>query len=93
MDKYERARFVEARVKNMTSDESEHFQELMFRLLHCYGKEASRAVIIFEEADSQIVHVSSANCNEMEASEMMYKAKEFFEYLNMRDAPPKEMFN
>ena len=37
--------------------------------------------------------VISVNCNKMEVSNLLLAVNNVFEYLNTKDAPPKEMFN
>jgi hypothetical protein len=49
-------------------------------------------VILFN-GSKKLGGIVTLNCNEMEAAEMMLEANDFFGYLNVIGAPPKEAFN
>jgi len=48
---------------------------------------------IIGRAEDAMAGVVTLNCNEMEASQLMLAANDFFGFLNLLDAPPKEEFN
>jgi hypothetical protein len=50
-------------------------------------------VVIVGRAEDQLAGVVTLNCNEMEASQLMLAANDFFGFLNVLGAPPKENFN
>jgi hypothetical protein len=51
-----------------------------------------QALILFN-GSKKLGGIVTLNCNEMEAAEMMLEANDFFGYLNVIGAPPKEAFN
>lgn len=81
------------RVTAMSDDEQEHFRLLIHKLVMCYGVGKAQAVVIIGRAEDQMAGVVTLNCNEMEASQLMLAANDFFGFLNVLDAPPKEEFN
>jgi hypothetical protein len=70
---------LERRVEAMSDEEQHHFRLLIHKIVMCYGQGKARVVTL--------------NCNEMEASQLMLAANDFFGFLNVLDAPPKEKFN
>jgi hypothetical protein len=50
-------------------------------------------VVILGRAEDAIAGVVTLNCDAMEASQLMLAANDFFGFLNVLDAPPKENFN
>ena len=81
------------RVEAMSDDEQEHFRLLIHKLVMCYGVGKAQGVVIIGRAEDAIAGVVTLNCNEMEASQLMLAANDFFGFLNVLDAPPKENFN
>ena len=81
------------RVVAMSDDEQEHFKLLIHKLVMCYGVGKAQAVVIIGRAEDKLAGVVTLNCNEMEASQLMLAANDFFGFLNLLDAPPKEEFN
>jgi hypothetical protein len=65
---------------------------LILELVKCYGPDPDQAVILFN-GSKKLGGIVTLNCNEMEAAEMMLEANDFFGYLNVIGAPPKEAFN
>jgi len=84
---------LERRVEAMSDEEQEHFKLLIHKLVMCYGDGKAQAVVIMGRAEDQMAGVVTLNCNEMEASQLMLAANDFFGFLNLVDAPPKENFN
>ena len=84
---------LERRVKGMSDEEQAHFKLLIHKLVMCYGEGKSQAVVIVGRAEDQLAGVVTLNCDEMEASQLMLAANDFFGFLNVLDAPPKESFN
>ena len=84
---------LERRVEAMSDEEQHHFRLLIHKLVMCYGDGKAQAVFIIGRAEDQMAGVVTLNCNEMEASQLMLAANDFFGFLNLLDAPPKEEFN
>ena len=84
---------LEQRVEEMSDAEQAHFKLLIHKLVMCYGKGNAQAVVIMGRAEDSIAGVVTLNCDEMEASQLMLAANDFFGFLNVMDAPPKEKFN
>ena len=84
---------LERRVEAMSDEEQHHFRLLIHKLVMCYGDGKAQAVVVIGRAEDQMAGVVTLNCNEMEASQLMLAANDFFGFLNLMDAPPKENFN
>jgi len=84
---------LERRVNAMSDEEQEHFKLLVQKLVMCYGEGKAQGVVIIGRAEDAFAGVVTLNCNEMEASQLMLAANDFFGFLNLVDAPPKENFN
>lgn len=81
------------RVTAMSDEEQAHFKLLIHKLVLCYGKGNAQGVVIVGRAEDQLAGVVTLNCDEMEASQLMLAANDFFGFLNTLGAPPKENFN
>jgi len=84
---------LEHRVMKMSDEEQAHFKLLIHKLVMCYGEGNAQAVVIVGRAEDAVAGVVTVNCDEMEASQLMLAANDFFGFLNIRGAPPKENFN
>lgn len=84
---------LERRVGAMSDEEQSHFKLLIHKLVMCYGEGNAQGVVIVGRAEDNIAGVVTLNCDEMEASQLMLAANDFFGFLNTLDAPPKENFN
>jgi len=84
---------LERRVEAMSDEEQHHFRLLIHKLVMCYGEGKAQGVVIIGRAEDQMAGVITLNCNEMEASQLMLAANDFFGFLNVLDAPPEENFN
>jgi hypothetical protein len=84
---------LERRVGAMSDEEQSHFKLLIHKLVMCYGDGNAQGVVIIGRAEDAIAGVVTLNCNEMEASQLMLAANDFFGFLNVLGAPPKENFN
>ena len=84
---------LERRVGAMSDEEQSHFKLLIHKLVMCYGDGNAQGVVIVGRAEDQLAGVVTLNCDEMEASQLMLAANDFFGFLNVLDAPPKEQFN
>ena len=84
---------LEQRVEAMSDEEQHHFRLLIHKIVMCYGEGKAQGVFIIGRAEDQVAGVVTLNCNEMEASQLMLAANDFFGFLNLLDAPPKENFN
>lgn len=81
------------RVEAMSDEEQHHFKLLIHKLVMCYGEGKAQGVVIIGRAEDSMAGVVTLNCDEMEASQLMLAANDFFGFLNLLDAPPKEQFN
>jgi hypothetical protein len=81
------------RVQAMSDDEQAHFKLLIHKLVMCYGEGKAQGIDIIGRAEDALAGVVTLNCDEMEASQLMLAANDFFGFLNVLDAPPKEQFN
>jgi len=84
---------LEQRVAQMSDEEQAHFKLLIHKLVMCYGEGQAQGVVIIGRAEDSMAGVVTLNCDEMEASQLMLAANDFFGFLNLLDAPPKEQFN
>jgi hypothetical protein len=84
---------LERRVEAMSDEEQHHFRLLIHKIVMCYGTGKAQGVFIIGRAEDQVAGVVTLNCNEMEASQLMLAANDFFGFLNVLGAPPKENFN
>ena len=84
---------LEQRINKMSDEEQAHFKLLIHKLVMCYGDGNAQGVVIVGRAEDQLAGVVTLNCDEMEASQLMLAANDFFGFLNVLDAPPKENFN
>jgi hypothetical protein len=81
------------RVTAMSDDEQAHFKLLIHKLVMCYGEGKAQGIVIIGRAEDALAGVVTLNCDEMEASQLMLAANDFFGFLNVLGAPPKENFN
>jgi len=84
---------LERRVEAMSDEEQHHFRLLIHKIVMCYGEGKAQGVFIIGRAEDKVAGVVTLNCNEMEASQLMLAANDFFGFLNVLGAPPKENFN
>jgi len=84
---------LERRVGAMSDEEQAHFKLLIHKLVLCYGEGKAQGVVIIGRAEDAFAGVVTLNCDEMEASQLMLAANDFFGFLNVLGAPPKENFN
>jgi hypothetical protein len=84
---------IERRVAAMTDAQKDHFKMLVYSLLQCYAEDKHAAVIVLGDLSDETASVVTVNCNEMDASTLLLAADNFFNYINMREAPPKEAMN
>jgi hypothetical protein len=84
---------IDMLLKAMSEEEKTHFKTTVLKILTCYGPNANHAVLIIKNTSEDRLEVSTMNLDEMEAAEVMIEANDFFGFLNIIDAPPKEAFN
>lgn len=80
-------------LKDLTDEETSYLRLLISRLVTCFAKADSRAVILFGNKTEEHVSVCSVNCEEMAAANMLAHANDVMIFANTQDAPPKELFN
>jgi hypothetical protein len=83
---------LEKQLALMSDEEKSHFKMVILELVKCYGPDPDQALILFNGSD-KLGGIVSLNCNEMEAAQLLLEANDFFGFLNIIDAPPKEAFN
>jgi hypothetical protein len=83
---------LEKRLTLMDDDEKLHFKMVILELVKCYGPNPNQAVLMVKK-EGEITTLTTMNCDEMEAAEMLLEVNSFFGFLNTIDAPPKEAFN
>jgi hypothetical protein len=85
---------VEEIVNKLDDEQKEHLQFLITKLLFCYSKESPHAaIIIFGNNEDGTIALASANANQFECAQLLYKAHDYTQKMMLADAPPKEMFN
>ena len=85
---------MDALVNGMTNHERQHFKQTICMIASCYGKDSTmQAVIVVGRASEDMASLTSVNCDDMEAAQLLIAANEFYGFLNMAGAPPKEQFN
>jgi len=83
---------IERRLELMNEEEREHFKMVVMQLIKCYGPDPDQAVLLIK-TDGEMAGLITMNVDDMEAAELLLEANDFFGYLNMVGAPPKEAFN
>ena len=83
---------IEQRLAVMTEEEREHFKMVILQLVGCYGPDPDQAVLLIK-SKGEMAGLITMNVDDMEAAELLLEANDFFGYLNMAGAPPKEAFN
>ena len=83
---------LDARIKAMDDGDREHFRKLILVLSRCYSNDGPRAVVSIEHEEG-LSETITINCDDMEAFEVALNALEYLEFVNTKDAPPKEKFN
>lgn len=83
---------IEQRLTIMTEEEREHFKMVVLQLVKCYGPDPDQAVLLIK-TNGEMAGLITMNADDMEAMELLLEANDFFGYLNMAGAPPKEAFN
>ena len=81
------------RVAEMDEEEQAHFRALIAKLSHCYTKDTAQAVVLYAHSNTPLVEALTINCNDMEGYGIVKSAFNYFAFLNVQDAPPKEQFN
>ena len=80
------------RVDSMDEEDKEQFKEIINALSFCYVKDGVKAIVIIDKP-SGLVETMTVNCDDMEAFNILNATKQYFEFVNTADAPPKEQFN
>jgi hypothetical protein len=83
---------IEKRLAMMDDDEKMHFKMAVLALITCYGDDPNQAVLMVK-TNGELTTLTTMNCDEMDAAEMLLEVNTFFGFLNTIDAPPKEAFN
>ncbi len=83
---------LEQRLRTMTEEEQEHFKMMILQLVKCYGPDPDQALLLIK-SKGELAGLITMNVDDMEAASLLLEANDFFGYLNMAGAPPKEAFN
>jgi len=83
---------LEGQIALMSEEEREHFKMVVLQLVGCYGPDPDQAVLLIK-SKGEMAGLITMNADDMEAMELLLEANDFFGYLNMAGAPPKEAFN
>jgi len=83
---------LEGQIALMSEEEREHFKMVVLQLVGCYGPDPDQAVLLIK-SKGEMAGLITMNADDMEAAELLLEANDFFGYLNMAGAPPKEAFN
>ena len=83
---------LEQRLRTMTEEEQEHFKMMVLQLVKCYGPDPDQALLLIK-SKGEMAGLITMNVDDMEAASLLLEANDFFGYLNMAGAPPKEAFN
>lgn len=87
------AKDIERRVQAMAPEQREHLQMLVYEIVKCYDEDTpDRAIVLLGNGEG-LESVVTVNTTTMEAANMLLASNDMFEFLNTRDAPPKEKFN
>lgn len=78
---------------NMDEEAQAHFREVLQMILPCYADNEYHCVIVVMKGDKGDVNIRTITANEMYSLQALQCAMDFFEFLNVRDAPAKEKFN
>lgn len=85
---------MSALIDALTPHERTHFRQTICMLAMCYGaKSTMQAVVVVGRAHEDMASLTSVNCDDMEAAQLLIAANEFYGFLNLAGAPPKEQFN
>lgn len=83
-----------ALIDALTPDERTHFRQTICMLAMCYGKQSTmQAVIVVGRANEDMASLTSVNCDDMDAAQLLIAANEFYGFLHMAGAPEREKFN
>lgn len=81
-------------IETLDEKQRRHFRESLEILVQCYGdKPTMQTLLLYKEVNVPSSSVISANCNDMDATEMLLATTAYFEFITTQDAPPKEQFN
>lgn len=81
------------RIDSMSEEDKAHFKRVIEALSYCYVEEVDRKAVIVLESSSGLMETITINCDDMEAYEIASSATQYLEFVNTKDAPPKEKFN
>lgn len=84
---------IERRISAMSEGQREHLRSLIYEFVKCYDKDGKDCAVVILGSEDGIDNVITMNCDSMEAAKLLVATNDFFGYLNIKDAPPKEMFN
>jgi hypothetical protein len=80
------------RVDEMDEDDREHFKQVIDALSYCYVRDGVKGLVVIDNPSGRVDTIA-INCDDMEAYQISMATTQWFEFVNIKDAPPKENFN
>ena len=80
------------RIDAMSEEDREHFKDVINSLSFCYGDTGIKALVLIDHPNGRVDTIS-VGCDDMEAYQIASATKQYFEFINTVDAPPRERFN
>lgn len=84
---------MDAAVESMSEEEREYLRLLVCRVVQCFTKGDSSAVLLFSVNGAAHMSVCTVNAEEDKAYELVDHAHQLLGFTAVGDVPPKEMFN
>ena len=84
---------IETRVGALSEDMRDHLKHVIYHLVRCYSEDSKeKALVVFGDEDT-MKDIVTVNCTPMDAARLLEAVNDTFNFINTKDAPPKEMFN
>jgi hypothetical protein len=84
---------IERRLTLMSQSQREHLQVLVYEFIKCYDEENQNCAVVLFGTSEGLGDVVTLGCDPMQTANMLLASNDLFEFINTRDAPPKEKFN
>ena len=80
-------------VDRLTVKEAQYLKTIISRVVLCFNNEQHNAMLVFNDARSEVVTMCAINTDEAQAYAMLVSAADALSMADLSDAPAKEMFN
>jgi hypothetical protein len=80
------------RVDQLDEEDKEQLRDIIEALSYCYAGTGVKGLVIIDNPNGR-VDTYTVNCDDMTAYDIASATTQWFEFLNTKDAPPKENFN